>query len=257
MQQQPTAPVQQGAGEAVPESEDQKAQRMAIVETFAGVVKDKRKAAIEGRRQSGIEEIWAEDEEHYEGVDDANRATVKMLKGTSMSDGLREQKADTSATRSTVFLKITRPYVDAAPARVSDMLLPTDDRNFALRPSPVPELTAMLKDERPAGADGQPMAARCSPARAPPHRRQGWAPGSRAPSASAWAARRPVPPAAGAHRRPGCAGGDRQGQGVRGARARADRRLADRCALPRRSAAGDRGLGQGGLRHPEGPGALA
>jgi len=160
-------PAQDGAGEAMPESPERKAQRMTIVETFAEQIKEKRKTAIEGRRQSGIEDIWAEDEEHYEGIDDANRGSTKMVKGKSMTDGPRQAK-EVSSTRSTVFLKITRPYVDAASARVSDMLLPTDDRNFALRPTPMPELTAMLEDKSPVpdAAAGLPQPA--APAAAQP-----------------------------------------------------------------------------------------
>ena len=34
----------------------------------------KRREAIAGRAGSGIEEEWTEDEEHYQGIDDANRA---------------------------------------------------------------------------------------------------------------------------------------------------------------------------------------
>lgn len=149
-------PPAQGAGEALPEeTEEQRAQRLGIVEAFADQIKEKRKAAIEGRRQSGIEEIWSEDEEHYEGIDDANRATTKVVKGKSMTDGLREEK-EASSTRSTVFLNITRPYVDAAAARVGDMLLPTDDRNFAIRHTPTPELTTLAESQTPvAQAAGQ------------------------------------------------------------------------------------------------------
>jgi hypothetical protein len=161
MQQQSQAPQQPGAGEAVPaapETQEQKAKRMAIVETFSLQVKDKRKTAIEGRRMSGIEEIWSEDEEHYEGIDDANRASTKTVKGRSLTGGPREER-QASATRSTVFLKITRPYVDAAAARMSDMLLPTDDRNFALRPTPMPELTAMLEEQAKAVAAQPPAPA--------------------------------------------------------------------------------------------------
>jgi hypothetical protein len=145
---QPLPPAQEemhGGGEAMPESDEMKAKRMAIVESFAAIIKDKRKEAIEARRSSGIEQDWTEDEEHYEGVDDANRGTSRYLKGRTTTDGLRESKKD-QTTRSTVFLKITRPYVDAAAARVSDMLLPTDDRNFKLKPGKIAELTKALKD---------------------------------------------------------------------------------------------------------------
>lgn len=165
MQQTTQALDQQpGPGEAMPESDAKRAERLAIVEAFAAQVKEKRKTAIEGRRQSGIEQIWQEDEEHYEGIDDANRTTSRLVKGRSTTDRPRELSGQAAgATRSTIFLRITRPYVDAAAARVSDMLLPTDDRNFALRHTPTPQLTAMLQDSTPLSApqaqSGQPAPA--------------------------------------------------------------------------------------------------
>ncbi|MGH8430421.1 MAG: portal protein [Solimonas sp.] len=134
---------------AAPESEEMKAQRMAIIQAFSEIILGKRTDAIEARRASGIEQDWQEDEDHYDGIDDANRGSGQTQKGRSPTDGLRETRKDTS-TRSTVFLKITRPYVDAAAARVSDMLLPTDDRNFALRPTPRPELTGLIKQAQQA-----------------------------------------------------------------------------------------------------------
>ena len=125
-----------------------KARRMAIINSFSEIIMGKRKDAIEARAASGIEQDWIEDEEHYDGIDNANRTSGSTQKGRSPTDGLRESKKDTS-TRSTIFLKITRPYVDAAAARVSDMLLPTDDRNFAIRSEPKPELTTISQAPQP------------------------------------------------------------------------------------------------------------
>jgi hypothetical protein len=147
-----------GSGEVAPESEDQKAKRLAIVEAFAEIIKVKRSDAIEARRASGIEKEWQDDEDQYDGIDDANRGSARMQKGRTPTDGLREPGAN-KANRSTVFLRITRPYVDAASARVSDMLLPSDDRNFALKPEPRPDLTSIIKEaERPAHAEIPPQA---------------------------------------------------------------------------------------------------
>jgi len=185
-------PAQEGAGEAVPETEERKAQRLEIVAAFAEQIKDKRKAAIEGRRQSGIEDIWSEDEEHYEGVDDANRGSTKMVKGKSMTDGPRQAK-EASSTRSSVFLNITRPYVDAAAARVSDMLLPTDDRNFALRHTPVPELTAMLEDKTPVQAPDAGLPQPAAPDGGQPP--QGMLSGLRTRIAGMFGAGQGIPPA--------------------------------------------------------------
>lgn len=129
-----------------PEHDAQKAMRMSIIEAFASIIKDKRTDAIEGRRASGIEDIWAEDEAHYAGQDDAGQNAYR--KGRTPSDGLTEAPKK-AQTRSTAFLNITRPYCDAAAASLADMLLPNDDRNWALQPTPLPQLTAASKDMRP------------------------------------------------------------------------------------------------------------
>lgn len=102
----------------------------------------KRREFIAGRAASGIEEEWTEDEEHYQGIDDANRAfqsanqLYRNRKAAITSGTVREK----GPTRSVIFLNITRPYTDAASARVADMLLPTDDRAWEIKPTPIPRL---------------------------------------------------------------------------------------------------------------------
>ncbi len=129
-----------------PESEADKAKRMGIIEAFAAILSEKRKEAIDGRSASGIEAIWTEDQDQYDGRDEQTKDA--WSKGRNMSDGLTETRKR-APTRSTVFLKITRPYVDAAAARVSDMLLPSDDRNWSIRPTPLPQMEKALGDARP------------------------------------------------------------------------------------------------------------
>ncbi len=123
-------------------------EKMQRIEAFANSLVKKRDEAVKGRAATGIEQDWAEDEEYYQGIDDANRDQARQTKPATMSGSVIESRPQTT-TRSTVFLNITRPYVDAAAARVSDMLLPTDDRNWGFDPTPVPELDAQREDFRP------------------------------------------------------------------------------------------------------------
>ena len=53
----------------------------------------KRREAIAGRAGSGIEDEWTEDEEHYQGIDDANRAfqTANMLYRSKSKGFARQQ----------------------------------------------------------------------------------------------------------------------------------------------------------------------
>ena len=112
----------------------------SLRDTFLQGLLAKRKEAIAGRLGSGIEMEWQEDEEHYQGIDDANRAFQNASNMAMPKRWATGQALERGPTRSVVFLNITRPYVDAGSARVSDMLLPTDDRAWGLKPTPLPRL---------------------------------------------------------------------------------------------------------------------
>ena len=110
---------------------------------FVQTLLSKRSEAIAGRASSGIEEEWTEDEEHYQGIDDANRAyqnANQLFRGRKAAM-IGTAPSNSGPTRSVVFLNITRPYTDAASARVADMLLPTDDRAWEIKPTPLPKLS--------------------------------------------------------------------------------------------------------------------
>jgi hypothetical protein len=132
-------------------------ERMGKLQSLGTMLSKKRDEAIEARRISGIEEDWIEDEEHYEGIDDANRELYRnRAKPLSPEGGSDKDKEKT--VRSRVFLNITRPYVDAAAAKVADMLLPTDDQNWGIEPTPIPTLTKNKDSKAPLiMPDGQPV----------------------------------------------------------------------------------------------------
>lgn len=71
-----------------------------------------------------IEQRWIEDLEQYHGRYD--QETEKVL---------------VSEERSRLFINLTRPKTNAMGARFKDMLFPTDERNWAVSPTPVPKLT--------------------------------------------------------------------------------------------------------------------
>lgn len=102
------------------------------------------KEAMDARKASGIETIWKEDEEHYEGIDDKNRGHGESQWTTSKPPEAARAKRS-AGSESIVFPNITRPYVDAAAAKIGDILLPTDDRPWSLKETPVPELVDMSK----------------------------------------------------------------------------------------------------------------
>ena len=57
-------------------------------ESFSQMVSKKRDEAVSGRSNSGIEGQWTEDDEHYNGIDNANRATVRTMKPLNPQSGM-------------------------------------------------------------------------------------------------------------------------------------------------------------------------
>jgi hypothetical protein len=153
-------------------ADEEKTKRLAAL---AGRLVELRKEAVEGRKSSGIEDVWKAAEEAYLGIDDVNRAQwekAQWAKPTSMQGPLtRATTGDGTDNRSTVFIPLTARYVDAGHAKVSELLLPMDDKPFAFDPTPVPELIAardMLKQVMQNGGEfppqqPQPMAAAVAP----------------------------------------------------------------------------------------------
>lgn len=136
-------------GEMMPDEvlaleEQKKLQVLEKIEQFGLVMSKKREDAVNARRNSGIEQDWQEDLDSYEGIDEVNRVQGGWQKPNS-PDGVLTSNPRNREIRSTVFLNITRPYVDAAAAKVADMLLPTDDRNWSIKPTPMPELSEFVK----------------------------------------------------------------------------------------------------------------
>jgi hypothetical protein len=150
--------------EGVPEEllllmKQQEAIRKATIQALGEEVKKKRDLAIKGRKTSGIEDIWREDEEYYHGVDDANRANNPWVKTSSTSGGLyRDTGANDNATRCTAFFNITRQFCDSASARIGDIILPAGDWNFHIKPTPVPQLLEYKdSEEQVVDIEGQPI----------------------------------------------------------------------------------------------------
>lgn len=80
-------------------------------------------------KRSEIEGRWLEDLRQYYGEYDEKT-----------KEDLRRQE------RSQIFIPKTRAKTNAIAARLSDMLFPTDDKNWGIRPTPVPELANKARD---------------------------------------------------------------------------------------------------------------
>jgi hypothetical protein len=90
--------------------------------------------AAESKRRVGlrepIEQRWLQDLRQFHGQHEPSTVTA-MSK---------------DAERSRLFMNHTRPKTNAMSARLQDLLFPTDDRNWGIQPTPVPEL--LMKADR-------------------------------------------------------------------------------------------------------------
>lgn len=135
-------------------------ERMKRLDALGGTIKKLIVEAVDARKASGIEKRWQEDEEYYEGIDDLNRDEDGYMKPRSDSGGLTAKRISSDDARCTAFFNITRQFVDSGAARAGDILLPSNDWNFAIKPTPIPdELESRKDDETTALVDqnGQPI----------------------------------------------------------------------------------------------------
>lgn len=76
-----------------------------------------------------VEKRWLTDIEQYHG--EYENSVIKELE---------------DAKKSTLFINQTRPKTNSCVARLSDMLFPTDDKNWGIKPTPVPDLTRTAQE---------------------------------------------------------------------------------------------------------------
>lgn len=154
---------------AIADVEVTQAQRLAaLAVTLVG----KRQEAVNGRKESGIEDVWLKAEEAYLGMDDANRgsfAKAKWAKPVNLTQGLQATGIGASAEgKSTAFVRLTSRYVDAGAAKLSEILLPADEKAFSFTNTPLPDLIRGLDDMTQAVHNGQPLFRDPKPGEVPP-----------------------------------------------------------------------------------------
>lgn len=136
------------------------------LQKFSHVMARQRDEWIRARRASGVDKRWTEDDDQYNAKDSVNKRTSEMM--TSVEQGFPVTSGQASTPhRSTVFIGMTRQKTNAAEARLADILLPTDDKNWGIQPTPDPYMVKLSADQDPAvdpttgqpmtGPDGQPL----------------------------------------------------------------------------------------------------
>ena len=146
---------QQPGGE-YEDPEERMRKKAEKLQSFGSSLGGQRDEWIRSRGSYGVDKRWIEDEDQYNGKDNINKAASQMM--TSVEQGYPVTTQGAKPHRSTVFIGMTRQKTNAAEARLADILLPTDDRNFGIQPTPSPELMGMSKDNKAAmDQQGQPV----------------------------------------------------------------------------------------------------
>jgi hypothetical protein len=122
--------------------------RLDRLQLFEAMLCQRRIEAVQARAASGIERQWLDDIDSYQGRDASTRRadiTAAAAAGGAVSPRRGSPNESTQGNRSTVFVQLTRQKTNAAAARCADMLYPTDDKNWGIKPTPVPQLSDMVK----------------------------------------------------------------------------------------------------------------
>lgn len=96
---------------------------------------------VKYRAQSGVERRWREAQALYYGDSDE---VIDSEFVDALKNGVSSKSKNRQETRSRVVINIVRPKTDQAVARMCEILLPVDDRNWGIKPTPVPEAVAQM-----------------------------------------------------------------------------------------------------------------
>ena len=94
------------------------------IETIIGGLEKEAERRVS--RRSSIEDRWIEDTRQYHGEYD------------------EDTEGGLEPNQSRLFINQTRPKTNACAARLFDMLFPTDDKNWGIQPTPVPQLSNLI-----------------------------------------------------------------------------------------------------------------
>lgn len=144
------------------------AARRERMQAFGNEMSKLRSEWVRARIASGVDRRMREDADQYNGIDAAVRQ-ASMMEIVEAGGPARQRGGTQITTRSTVFIGMTRSKTNAAEAHLADIVLPVDEKNWGLGPTPDPDLAVEAGDNSPAlnedgsrlqgpklGVDGKP-----------------------------------------------------------------------------------------------------
>lgn len=123
------------------------------IEKLHGMFTKMRDQWVQYRATSSVEKRWRRNAQLYFGEHTESTGEFE----NTLRNGPPARKSQ-DGNRSRVVINIVRPKVDQAVARMCEILFPVDDRNWGLKPTPMPEMATMVGNDAPTvdPATGQP-----------------------------------------------------------------------------------------------------
>jgi hypothetical protein len=119
--------------------------RAEKLETLGRSLAATRDKWIRARTNSGWDREVEKDLDAYHMRDWATRHHTSLMESVERGGGLVGAR-DVKPTRSTLFVGVTRQRTNAGEARFTEIVLPNDDQNWAIKPTPDPEGARALED---------------------------------------------------------------------------------------------------------------
>lgn len=129
-------------GDDVMTKGDYEAMQKAEVDKLHAMFTKMRDEWVQYRAMSDVEKRWRRNTQLYFG--ERTESTGEFE--NTLRNGPPARKA-VDGNRSRVVINIVRPKVDQAVARMCEILFPVDDRNWGLKPTPLPELAGMVGNQ--------------------------------------------------------------------------------------------------------------
>lgn len=130
-------------GDQVMTKDDFDAAQRQEIDKIHGMFTKLRDEWVQHRATSDVEKRWRRNTQLYFGH--RTEGSTGEFENT-LRNGPPARKA-TDGNRSRVVINIVRPKVDQAVARMCEILFPVDDRNWGIKPTPMPELATMVGND--------------------------------------------------------------------------------------------------------------
>ena len=134
----------------------QEEERRQRYQDFADGMKAKLQEAMDARAESGVEHRWVQALDDYNGNDGRSSTKDRVF-----DSGVPDERS----RRSRVHVNYTRQRTNACAAHAFNLLFPTDDKNWGMAETPVPDLVRVsdqagqteVVDQKPGPNQGQPL----------------------------------------------------------------------------------------------------